>query len=190
MLDVLAVMLQVKTGMYLADKRRNMLQLTEETVKDFIQKDRVIVKVWAKNCPYCDKLDDSFSKVDISRFDAGALEVSHPMDKTPRPSEFKRTWMRQDKSDVIKDSVPALFVFEKGELKQRHFGMLYPDALQHWLDTGDVIPSKIQQDEKAANEKKQKLYNLFAQRGELTYNLDIINAKLMEINKQIAEVSK
>jgi thiol-disulfide isomerase/thioredoxin len=185
-----AAMLQVRTGMYLADKGDIMLQLTEESVKDFIQGDRVLVKVWAKNCPYCDKLDDSFAKVELASLQAGALEVSHPMDKTPQPSEFKRTWMRQDKSDVIKDTVPALFIFEKGELKQRHFGMLYPDALQHWLNTGEVIPSKLQQEEKAANEKKQKLFNLFAQRGELTYNIDLINAKLMEVNKQIAEVSR
>ena len=118
------------------------------------------------------------------------LEVSHPMDKAPKPSEFKRTWMRQDKSDVIKDSVPAIFVFEKGELKQRHFGMLYADALQHWLETGQVIPSKMQQEEKAEQERKQKLYQLFAQRGELTYNIEAITAQLQQINAQIGELLK
>ena len=167
-----------------------MLQLTEETVKEFIQQDLVFVKVWAQKCPYCDRLDDSIAKIDLSGYRCGALEVSHPMDKSPRPSEFKRTWMRQDKSDVVKDTVPALFVFEKGELKQRHFGMLYPDALEHWLKTGEVIPSKIQQDEKAAAERQQKLYGLFAQRGELTYNIEIWSAKLAEINKSIVELMK
>jgi hypothetical protein len=112
------------------------------------------------------------------------------MDKTPQPSEFKRTWMRQDKSDVIKDSVPALFVFERGELKQRHFGMLYSDSLQHWLATGQVIPSKIQQQEKAAEEKRQKAYQLFAQRGELTYNIELLTAQLQKINSELVEVLK
>jgi len=167
-----------------------MLQLTEESVKEFVQQDRVLVKVWAHDCPYCDRLDDSFSKVDVSGFQTGALEVSHPLDKSPRPSEFKRTWMRMDKSEVVKDSVPALFIFEKGELKHRHFGMLYPDSLQHWLATGEVVPSKIQQAEKAAQERQKKLYDLFAQRGELTYNMELLSAKLMEINKQIAETAK
>lgn len=167
-----------------------MLQLTEETVKDFIDGNRVLVKVWAKNCPYCDKLDDSFSKVDTSRFDVGALEVSHPMDKSPRPSEFKRTWMKMDKSDVVKDSVPALFVFEAGELKHRHFGMLYPDSLQHWLDTGEVIPSKLQQQEKAEEERKKKVYQLFAQRGELTYNIEILTSQLNKINADLVEALK
>lgn len=167
-----------------------MLQLTEESAKEFIKGELVLVKVWAQNCPYCDRLNDHLVKVDLSAFDCGALEVSHPMDKTPKPSEFKRTWMKMDKSDVVKDSVPALFVFERGELKYRHFGMLYSDSLAHWLATGEVIPSKIQQAEKAAEEKKQKLYQLFAQRGELTYNLEIIGAKLGEINKQIGELNK
>jgi thiol-disulfide isomerase/thioredoxin len=167
-----------------------MLQLTEETAKEFIKNELVLVKVWAKNCPYCDRLNDHLAKVDLSAFDCGALEVSHPMDKTPKPSEFKRTWMKMDKSDVVKDSVPALFVFERGELKYRHFGMLYSDSLAHWLATGEVIPSKIQQEEKVANDKKQKLINLFAQRGELTYNMELMGNKLAEINKGIAELTR
>jgi thiol-disulfide isomerase/thioredoxin len=167
-----------------------MLQLTEESVKEFVKGDRVFVKVWAQNCPYCDRLNDQLIGVDLSGFECGALEVSHPMDKTPRPSEFKRTWMRMDKSEVVKDTVPAIFVFEKGELKYRNFGMLYSDALQHWLATGEVIPSKIQQQEKAAQEKQKKLYDLFAQRGELTYNMELIGGKLAEVNKAIGELTK
>ena len=167
-----------------------MLQLTEESVKEFIQGELVLVKVWAKNCPYCDKLNDHLTKVDLSAFDCGALEVSHPMDKTPKPSEFKRTWMKMDKSDVVKDSVPALFVFERGELKYRHFGMLYSDSLAHWLATGEVIPSKIQQQEKADEEKKKKIYQLFAQRGELTYNLEIIGSQLNKVNTELGELLK
>jgi len=167
-----------------------MLQLTEESAKEFIQGELVLVKVWAKNCPYCDKLNDHLTKVDLSAFDCGALEVSHPMDKTPKPSEFKRTWMKMDKSDVVKDSVPALFVFERGELKYRHFGMLYSDSLAHWLATGEVIPSKIQQQEKADEEKKKKIYQLFAQRGELTYNLEIIGSQLNKVNTELGELLK
>ena len=167
-----------------------MLVLNEETVKDFIQNDKVLIKVWAQNCPYCVKLDDALSKVDLSGFQSGMLEVSHPMDKAPRPSEFKRTWMKMDKSDVVKDSVPALFIFEKGELKHRHFGSLYADNLSHWLVTGEIIPSKLQQEERAAQEKQKKLYELFAQRGELTYNLEIIHGKLAEVNKGLGELLK
>lgn len=167
-----------------------MLILDEQTVKDFVKKERVLVNVWAQNCPYCTRLDEQFERVDLSGFECGMLEVSHPMDRNPKPSEFKRTWMRQDKSDVIKDTVPAIFVFENGELKYRHFGMLYSDSLQHWLTTGEIIPSKIQQAEKEAGEKKQKLVQLFAQRGELTYNMEIMANKLAEINKGIAELTK
>jgi hypothetical protein len=165
-----------------------MLVLTEETVKDFIQQDRVFVKVWAQNCPYCTRLDEQLQRVNLQGYEVGMLEVSHPMDKAPKPSEFKRTWMRQDKSDVIKDSVPAIFVSEKGEIKYRHFGMLYADSLQHWLETGQVTPSKMQQEEKAAQERKQKLYQLFAQRGELTYNMEAIGAQLQKINAEIGEL--
>jgi thioredoxin-like negative regulator of GroEL len=164
--------------------------LSEESVKEFIQKDRVLVKVWAQNCPYCTRLDEQLARVDLTGFECGMLEVSHPMDKNPRPSEFKRTWMKMDKSDVVKDSVPAIFVFEKGELKHRQFGMLYSDSLQHWLRTGEVIPSKIQQEERAAQEKQKKLYELFAQRGELTFNLTRINAKLTATDEAIEELLK
>lgn len=162
-----------------------MLLLNEDSVKEFIKQDRVFVKVFADNCPYCTRLDEQMEKVNFSGYEVGALKVSHPMDKNPQPSEFKRTWMRQDKSDIVKDSVPAIFVFERGELKYRHFGMVYSDTLQHWLETGVVMPSKIQQAEKEANDKKQKLINLFAQKGELTYNMEMLNSKLLEINKQI-----
>lgn len=167
-----------------------MLILNEESVKDFIKKDRVVVKVWAKNCPYCDRLDDSFSKINLGNLEVGAIEVSHPMDKAFKPSEFKRTWMKMDKSDVVKDTVPAIFVFEKGEVKYRHFGMLYADSLQHWIETGEVIPSKMQQKEKAENDKKQKLYGLFAQKGELTHNLEILSSQLQKINQEIGELLK
>ncbi|CAB4141163.1 hypothetical protein UFOVP410_2 [uncultured Caudovirales phage] len=167
-----------------------MLLLNEESVKEFIKKDRVLVKVWAQNCPYCTKLDDHIMNVNLDGFECGMLEVSHPMDKTPKPSEFKRTWMKMDKSDVVKDSVPALFIFEKGELKHRHFGMLYSDSLQHWLNTGEVIPSKLQQEERATQEKQKKLYNLFAQKGELTHNLEIISAQLQKVNADIGELLK
>jgi hypothetical protein len=68
--------------------------------------------------------------------------------------------------------------------------MLYSDALQHWLATGEVVPSKIQQQEKATQERQKKLYELFAQRGELTYNMEIMAAKLGEINKQIGDLTK
>lgn len=167
-----------------------MIVLNEESVKEFIKQELVFVKVYADNCPYCTRLDEQLKRVDLSGYDAGMLKVSHPMDKNPQPSEFKRTWMKQEKSDVVKDSVPALFVFENGELKQRHFGMLYSDSLQHWLATGQVIPSKIQQEEKAAEERKQKLYSLFAQRGELTYNMELIGSQLQKINAELGELLK
>lgn len=181
-----------KIGMYSEDSLGgNMLQLTEDTVKTFIKdNERVFVKVWAQNCPYCTRLDEQLKNVDLSAFVLGSLEVSHPMDKAPKPSEFKRTWMRQDKSDVVKDSVPALFVFENGELKYRNFGMLYADQLSHWLKTGEVRPSELQKAEREANEKKQKLINLYAQRGELTYNMELMGARLGEINKAIGDLLK
>lgn len=174
-------------GMFLEG---NMLVLTEESVKEFIQGEKVFVKVFADNCPYCTRLDEQMERVDMSGYQCGMLKVSHPMDKTPQPSEFKRTWMRQDKSDVVKDSVPALFVFERGELKQRHFGMLYADSLQHWLATGQVVPSKIQQEEKLAQEKKQRLYSLFAQRGELSYNIEALEAQMRKVTIEIGELLK
>lgn len=167
-----------------------MLVLTEESVKEFIQGDKVFVKVFADNCPYCTRLDEQMERVDMSGYQCGMIKVSHPMDKNPQPSEFKRTWMRMDKSDVVKDSVPALFVFERGELKYRHFGMLYSDSLQHWLSTGEVKPSELQRIEKEQADRKQKLINLFAQRGELTFNLTRINAKLTATDEAIEELLK
>lgn len=167
-----------------------MLILNEETVKEFIKNENVFIKVWSQNCSFCSKLDEHLGLIDISKFQCGSLEVSHPMDRNPKPSEFKRTWMKVEKSDVVKDTVPALFIFHNGELKHRHFGMLYPDALQHWLETGTVIPSKLQQEEKKLQDKQKRLFNLFAQRGELTFNIDLMNAKLIDINKEIMELTK
>jgi hypothetical protein len=40
-----------------------MLQLTEESVKEFIKQELVFVKVYADNCPYCTRLTNNYLKL-------------------------------------------------------------------------------------------------------------------------------
>lgn len=104
------------------------MMLTDETYKDFIKEGRVVIRTWDEGCSYCAKYEPIFNEyIKETGVKAGVLRIYVLKEK--RPSEFKRAYMKQDKSENIKETVPGTFVFENGELKARHFGIMTKEHL-------------------------------------------------------------
>lgn len=156
--------------------------LTEDDVQDFIKEGRVVIRTWDEGCGYCTKYEPIFNQyIAETGVKAGVLRL-HVL-KEKKPSAFKRAYMKQDASDQTKETVPGTFVFENGELVARHFGAMSKEQL-----------AKLVSDFKAPDQPKedprQKLYHLFAQKGELIHNLELMQAKLSQVNQEIINIQQ
>lgn len=157
------------------------VQLTEESVADFIKEGRVVIRTWDEGCGYCVKYEPIFNEyIAETGVKAGVLRL-HVL-KEKKPSAFKRAYMKQDTSDQTKETVPGTFVFENGELKARHFGAMPKDQLAKLVSYFKIPENK--------NDDKQKLYHLFAQKGELVHNLEIMQFNLNRINQEINAIQQ
>lgn len=155
--------------------------LTEESVVDFIKEGRVVIRTWDEGCGYCTKYEPIFNEyIAETGVKAGVLRLYIMKEK--KPSAFKRAYMKQDASDQIKETVPGTFVFENGELVARHFGAMSKEQL-----------AKLVSDFKAPEAQPNttnKLYHLFAQKGELVHNLEIMQFNLNRINQEINAIQQ
>lgn len=157
-------------------------QLTDDNYKEFIAEGRVVIRTWDEGCGYCVKYEPIFNEyVAETQVKAGVMRLYVLKEK--RSSEFKRAYMKQDKQDSIKETVPGTFVFENGELVARHFGAMTKDQL-----------AKLVSDFKAPDAPKenpqQKLYHLFAQKGELVHNMELMSNKLQQVNAEIQQLTQ
>lgn len=91
--------------------------------------------------------------------------------------------MKQDTSDQTKETVPGTFVFENGELMARHFGAMTKEQLAK-------LVSDFKAPEAQQPSNQQKLYHLFAQKGELVHNLEIMQFNLNRINQEINAIQQ
>ena len=134
-----------------------MIQLTEETYKDFIKDGKKVIRTWDEGCSYCVKYEPIFDEyVAESGVEAGTLRLYVLKDK--KSSEFKRTYMKQDKSEAIKETVPGTFVFENGELKARHFGTMTKEELKTLVET--YTPPQVKQNGQNGQVDIKKLSSL------------------------------
>lgn len=116
-----------------------MLNLTEETVKDFIKEGNAVVKVYSDNCPFCTEYEpilDAYA-AEHPEYKFGAIKISHPKDPKPQPSEFKRTYLKVEKGEN-EFGVPVVVVFKDGEMVSRAGGRLFKDQLEHFMKTGKL----------------------------------------------------
>ena len=137
---------------------------------------KVVVDVWMDNCPYCDQYAPIFEA-----FAAKHPELKFAKFNLPRisgaDSTFKRNYMKPDANGSI--SAPATMIFEGGELKVKHYGLITEDQLAAFVATGDAPADK----KKLAH---QELMNLFETKGEImtfAEKLPAINARIEEIQK-------
>jgi len=158
------------------------VHLTEESVADFIKEGRVVIRTWDEGCGYCTKYEPIFNEyVKETQVKAGVLRLYVLKEK--KPSAFKRAYMKQDTSDNIKETVPGTFVFENGELMARHFGAMTKDQLAK-------LVSDFKAPEAQQPSNQQKLYHLFAQKGELIHNKEILEFNLNRINQEIYAIQQ
>lgn len=156
--------------------------LTEESVVDFIKEGRVVIRTWDEGCGYCTKYEPIFNEyIAETGVKAGVLRLYIMKEK--KPSAFKRAYMKQDASDQIKETVPGTFVFENGELVARHFGAMEKAQLAK-------LVSDFKAPEAQQPSNQQKLYHLFAQKGELVHNLEIMQFNLNRINQEINAIQQ
>jgi thiol-disulfide isomerase/thioredoxin len=158
--------------------------LTEETVADFIKDGRVVIRTWDEGCGYCTKYEPIFNEyVQETGVKNGVLRIHVLKDK--KPSAFKRAYMKQDTNDNIKETVPGTFVFENGELMARNFGAMSKEQLA-------ILVSDFKGPEKKVVDQspQQKLYHLFAQKGELVHNIEIMQFNLNRINQEINTIQQ
>lgn len=145
---------------------------------------KVAIKVWMNDCPKCDEFKPVFEKVAAEQIGTIADNFAcFNLPARPDPklgsSEFKKLYMKPNPgSNSI--GAPAVMVFEKGELKSRHYGKMSEAELISFIAVG-AEPLNAQK-EKA----KQELILLFARRGELSMFLEELphlDAKINQIKQ-------
>lgn len=155
--------------------------LTEESYKDFIADGRVVIRTWDEGCGYCTKYEPVFNEyINETGVKAGVLRIYVLKEK--KSSEFKRAYMKQDKSENIKETVPGTFVFENGELKARHFGLMTKEQLAKLVS--DFTPPS------QSKEPSCDLTHLKAKAFDLIRAIDINSAQLKQLNAQIEAVER
>lgn len=176
------------------------MELLEDQVQDFIKDGKSIIRTWDEGCGYCTKYEPIFNEyVNESGIKAGVLRI-HVLPKKTKPGEvktseqiaeeqklkisaFKRKYMKQETSDQTREIVPGTFVFENGELKARHFGAMSKEELKALVEGYETPKPKEQP-------VQQKLYHLFAQKGEIVHNLEILQANLQRVNQEIINLQQ
>ena len=167
-----------------------MLELTDVSYKDFIKEGKVVIKGFGDNCGFCDRYAPTVDKVAAEMPDIKWASFKVPLrkqgDKTPyTPSEFKRTYMKQEKGTELKESIPVTFVFENGEMKFRHFGLMTEPQLKEFVLTGKE-PEVLQRNNQEID--KQKLGQLYMMKGEMTTIIEVNTSRLKQVNAEIEKL--
>jgi thiol-disulfide isomerase/thioredoxin len=136
---------------------------------------KIVLKVEMDDCTFCTQYQPIFEKVASQFPDIEFLRFNLPRVGGP-DSTFKRKYMKPDANGSI--SAPATFVFEGGQEKIKHYGLIDEEQLIGLLSGVPVVDKK-----KIAH---QELINLFATKGEIltfTEKLPAINARIEELQK-------
>lgn len=155
----------------------NLTEITEDNVNDFIKEGKVIIDFWMERCPNCSTFSSTFENVSRKFNDIKFGKLFFDRDSKDA-SEFKRRYLKADKGEKI--VFPVTFLFEDGVIKRKNYGLLDETQLEQFV-SGEQVKDNSEQ------VKKKLLYDLFAQRGELTYNLEILQNKLVQLNLKINE---
>jgi len=115
----------------------SVVELNEDSIKEFIKSGTVIIKGWMDNCSYCDDFKPVFEEF-ASKSQASCGSINIPVSGA---SEFRRTWMKSKPGEP--SGAPAIFVFENGELKRKHHGKLSLKELESFVKDGTVPQKRI-----------------------------------------------
>lgn len=149
------------------------VELTEETVKDFIKEGTVVIKGWMDDCSKCVDFAPVFEKV--SKQAPGVKFASMKISRDG--SEFKRNYMKGKPNEPM--GAPCTFIFENGEYKTRQHGKMTEEELLQFLRTHEPIerrPKSIK--DLSTIELKATVYDLMA-------IIEKSQQQIVEINKEI-----
>jgi thiol-disulfide isomerase/thioredoxin len=150
-----------------------MQEIKEKELLDLIKSgNKIAVKMWMDNCPYCDEYAPIFKAV--SEKVGGFKYVSFNMPPvSDSGAEFKRNYMKPKAGEKM--GAPCTYVFEGGQMKKRKFGKMSEAELEAFLtETPEIKFQKLQ------NER----LNLLAQKGEILH----VYEKLPVVNKRLEQV--
>ena len=156
-----------------------MKDITELEVNDFIKEGKVVIDFWMERCSNCKEYASIFEEASRKFEDVKFAKLFFDRD-SKEGSEFKRKYLKADKGEKV--TFPVTFFFENGQLKRKTYGLLTAQQLDQFV-LGETIQDTPEQ------ARKKLLYDLFAQRGELTYNLEILSNKLNKVNEKIQEIT-
>lgn len=109
-------------------------ELTEDTVKDFIQHGSVVIRGYLENCSFCEKYEPIFASAaalpEFQQVRFGSLLIARS------GSEFKRLYMRANIGE--KTGAPCTFLFRDGEFVARHHGLISGEQLCQFIREGKV----------------------------------------------------
>lgn len=148
-------------------KEPELLELIKSGVK-------VVVDVWMDNCPFCDDYAPIFAR-QAELIPSIKFAKFHLPANSAGGSEFKKNYMKAEPGKGIK--APATMIFEGGELKHRHYGIMSAEQLVAFVQTGTPPV-----DQRAV--MTQELRELFGKKGEiitLYEQIPAINGRIQEL---------
>lgn len=154
-----------------------MLELTEESVKEFIKDGTVVIKGWMDGCSKCEEFTPVFEKVSkqLAGVKFGSLKISRDS------SEFKRTYMKAKPGEPM--GAPCTFIFENGEYKIRQHGKMSEEELVRFIKTLEPIAEKEKTiAELSLIELKALVYDKMAV-------LELMQKQILELNQEIQKRS-
>ena len=153
------------------------MELKEKELLELIEsKEKFVLKVYMDSCPFCKEFAPIFDEAAKNR--PGIKFVSFKRNGSELSgSEFAKKYMTVNGKEKL--SAPALFVFEDGGMKYRHYGKL---SLKDFSDFMEMGKSPNQ----AKDQARVELIDLFAKKGEIM----TLHEQLPEMNKRIKELQQ
>ena len=168
-----------------------MTELSDANYSDFLASaPRTVIKVWRDNCQPCADYAPIFEAVskEFPGVPFGSFRLNN------EPSSFKRKFMKTGRAV----SSPLTIVFENGEPIE---GALVEGGIDAELLRALVRDGKIPQEPAAPaaapaaptqgqpiTQQQARLYQLYAQKGELVTSMELNQATLAQVNAEILRV--
>lgn len=156
------------------------MELKEKELLELINSgERLVLKVFMDGCSFCVEYAPIFEEAAKNRPHIKFVSFNMP-GNSGGSSEFKKKYMVANGKEKL--AAPATFVFDKGEMKSRHFGKMSAQALAEFIESGkspEVVDNKKEM-------ARQELISLFSQKGEII----TLYERLPELNKRILELQE
>lgn len=154
------------------------MELKEKELIELINSgEYFILKVFMDGCSFCVDYAPIFEEAAKNRPHIKFVSFNMP-GNSGGGSEFKKKYMVANGKEKL--AAPATFIFDKGEMKARHFGKMSLQDLGQFINSGKGPENVNNQKDQA----RKELIDLFAKKGEII----TLYETLPEMNKRIQEL--